>query len=97
MFHLLHPYSDTLNFLYFELLPFKKFGFICFNETPLKIMKNAFFHLKRPLRYLHFCHDFFVYVRKRFDKKVKLNFKSYDVINWETNNYDTHIAQYLRK
>ena len=56
-----------------------------------------FFHLKRPLRYLHFCHDFFVYVRKRFDKKVKFNFKSYDVINWETNNYDTHIAQYLRK
>ena len=24
-------------------------------------------------------------------------FKIYDIINWETNNYNTHITQYLKK
>ena len=32
---------------------------------------------------------------KRLVRKV--NLKIYDVINWETNNYNTHIAQYLKK
>ena len=31
-----------------------------------------------------------------FDKKVKVNFKIYDVIYWKTNNYNAHIAQYLK-
>ena len=32
-------------------------------------------------------------------KKAKVNFKIYDVINWKKiiNNYDTYIAQYLKK
>ena len=34
----------------------------------------------------------FGHVRNRLDKKAKV----YDVMNWETN-YNTHIAQYLRK
>ena len=29
--------------------------------------------------------------------KVKINFKFYDFINWETNNYYKHIAQFPRK
>ena len=32
-------------------------------------------------RYLHFCSDFFGHVEKRVDKKAKVNFKIYDVIN----------------
>ena len=26
-----------------------------------------------------------------------VNFKIYDTVNWITNNYNTHIAQYLKK
>ena len=48
------------------------------------------------LRFLNFCPDFFGHVGKRFDKKAKVNFKIYDVINWETNKYNTHIAQHSR-
>ena len=39
----------------------------------------------------------FGYVEKLFDNKVMVNFKIYDVTNWTTNNYNTHIAQYLKK
>ena len=47
-------------------------------------------------RYLNFCPDFFANAWKQFDKKANLNFKIYDVINWEANNYNTQIFQYLR-
>ena len=29
--------------------------------------------------------------------KAMVNVKIYDVINWEANNYNTHITQYLKK
>ena len=48
-------------------------------------------------RYLTFCLDFFGRVAKRLDKKDKVKFKIYDVTAWLTNNFDTHIAQYLEK
>ena len=35
---------------------------------------------------------YFILKKKRLDKKTKVNFKIYDVINWEINNYNTHIA-----
>ena len=35
---------------------------------------------------LNFCADFFGNVGKRLDKKVKVNFEMYDVINQETKN-----------
>ena len=34
---------------------------------------------------------------KGLGKTAKVNFKTYDVIDWETNNYKTHIAKYLKK
>ena len=34
---------------------------------------------------------------KRLDRKAKVNFEIYDVINWVTDNYNTHIARYLKK
>ena len=55
---------------------------------------------KRPFsfwRRLKFCSDLFGHVGKWPDKKDKFNFKIYDVIQWETNNYNTFIAQYLKK
>ena len=35
----------------------------------------------------HFVYDFL--------KKDKVNFKNYDIVTSETNNYNTHIVQYL--
>ena len=34
---------------------------------------------------------------KRLDQKAKINFNVYDVTTWETNSYNTHIAQHLKK
>ena len=45
------------------------------------------------LRYLKFCSDCLSHVEKRHDKKAKVNFKFSDVTNWETINYDIHIAE----
>ena len=39
----------------------------------------------------------FYRVKKRLDYKDKVNFKIYDVTAWLTNNYNTHIAQYLTR
>ena len=47
------------------------------------------------LRYFDFYRDFLVVQKNGLLRKV--NFKIYDVINRETNNYNTHIAQYLKK
>ena len=36
-------------------------------------------------------------IGKSFDKKGKVNFKIHDVANWNTKNYNKHIAKYLKK
>ena len=41
--------------------------------------------------------DFLVMQEKGVEQKYKVNFKIYDVTAWLTNNYNTHIAQYLTK
>ena len=46
-------------------------------------------------RYLSFCLDFLVMYRKGLIKKIKVNFKFYDVTAWLTNNCNIHIAQYF--
>ena len=64
------------------------------------MMKNVFyFILEAPfvLNILNFSPDFFGYGGKRFDMKINVNFKLYGVINWIANNYNTHIAEYLKK
>ena len=48
------------------------------------------------LRCLNFCSDFFSLAGKRLEKKAKVNFKICDFINFETKNFNTHIAQYLK-
>ena len=37
------------------------------------------------------------HVGKPLGKKVKANLKTYDVTNWGRNNYNTYIAQHLKK
>ena len=59
------------------------------NESPLKIIKKSFlFHFKTFLflRYLNFCPGIFDHIGKQLDKKTKVNFKIYDLKNWETKN-----------
>ena len=59
------------------------------------MLKNAFHFILKALVVLKIFKFFvilFGHLGKRLDKKSKI----YDVINWETNNYYTHIAQYLK-
>ena len=44
-----------------------------------------------------FWFDFLGYMDKWLDKKAKINFKIYNLRDWEINYYNTHIAQYLKK
>ena len=51
--------------------------------------KNAFYFTWKALFfswYLRFCIDFLVMYRKGLIKKIKVNFKFYDVTAWLTNN-----------
>ena len=62
--------------------------------------KYFLFHVKSSFlfsRYMNFCPDFFGHIGKRIDKKAKANFKIYYVTGWETNNYNTLFAKYLKK
>ena len=71
-----------------------------FNGKPLKMMKNVFHFMLKTLfvlKYLSYCADILGHVGKQLHKKAKVNFKIYDTRDWETNNYSTHIAQYLKK
>ena len=68
-----------------------KVVFVCFNESPLKMMKNAFDFLLKALFVFEIfpvCPDFFRYVKKRLDKRAMVNFKSYDVTHWTGNLYN---------
>ena len=50
-------------------------------------MKNAFCLSLKP----------FLFVEKRLDQKAVVSFNIYDVKDLEIDNYNTHIAQYLKK
>ena len=68
-------------------------------KSPLKMMKNAFYFTSNALfvlKMFKFLSSFFGNVSKRLDSDDKVNFKSYDVTAWLTNNRNTHIAQYLK-
>ena len=62
--------------------------------------KNIFYFMFKALFVLEiftFLSWLFGYKEKRLDKKVKVNSKVYDVTDWTANNYNTDIAQYLKK
>ena len=69
------------------------------NWNPFKNDKKCLFHLEssfRFLQYLNFCPDVFIDVEKGLDKKAKISFKIYNIIDWETNNCNTCTAKYLK-
>ena len=64
------------------------------------MMKNAFCFTEKALfvlKVFKFLSWLFGHVKKRLDKKDKVNFKFYDVTAWLANNRNTHIAQYFEK
>ena len=66
-------------------------------ESPLKIMKNAFYFTSKALfviKIFKFLSSFFGYVVKRLDKK-EVNFRFHDVTASLKNNHNTHITQYF--
>ena len=63
-------------------------------------MKNVFCFMLKALFVLEmftFLFWLFGYVEKPLDKKDMVIFEIYDVKDWTTNNYNTNIAQYLKK
>ena len=60
------------------------------------MMKNAFYFIML-LKIFEFFYWNFGHVGKRLDQKTKVNFTNYNVTVWQTNNYDTRIAHYLKK
>ena len=63
-------------------------------------MKNAFNFTSTALFVLKIFLNLFWNFgdgEKQFDKKVTVNFKIYDIKNWTINNYNIHIARYLKK
>ena len=68
-------------------------GFICLNESSLKIMINIFYFIFKS----SFCTDAFDYAGKRPDTKAKENFKIHDVKIWTTNDDNNGIARYFEK
>ena len=64
--------------------------------SPFKVMKNAFYFALKAL----FVLKIFNFLSWRFghaEKQTEVTFKAYDVTAWLTDNYNTHIANYLRK
>ena len=49
------------------------------------------------LKIFNFYLDFIDLVVKLLDKKAKVNFKIYGIMNWETSNYNTYIPKYLKR
>ena len=67
-------------------------------ESLLKMVKNAFYFTLKAffiLKIFKFLSWLFGQVSKRRDYKDKVKFKFYNITSWLTNNYNTHIAQYL--
>ena len=64
--------------------------------SPSKMMKNNFYFTLKSLfvlKTLKYLCQVFGHIQTRTDLKAKISFKIYDVINWETNNYNIEITQ----
>ena len=57
-------------------------------------MKNVFYFMLKALLFQEIFNflSWIGYLGKLLDKKVKVNFKIYDHIDWITNNYNTYIV-----
>ena len=94
------PFKIEFPFFKGSLSGLRQFLTIFIFESPSKMIENAFYFMLKALFVLEiFTHlsYLFGYVEKRLDKKAMVNFKIYYVTEWTTNNYNTHITQYLKK
>lgn len=74
--------------------------FTTLSESPLKMTKSVFCFILKTcfvFKIFKFLWWSFRSYRKRSDKEANVNFENYDVTYWETNNYNKHTAQYLKK
>ena len=63
---------------------------------------ETYFYYEKVQRTMHNCiippyniwffPEFFGHVGEWIDEKAKVNFKTFDATDWETNNYNTNIA-----
>ena len=68
----------------------KQIFFICFNDSPSKVMKNAFYFILKALSVLKifkFLSWLFGHVGKTAWLERQVNFEIYDVTPWLTKNY----------
>ena len=68
-------------------------------KTLLKWWNVLFILSKKLFSFLWYSNtfsDFFGSAEKRLDQKDEVNFKIYDLINYETNTSSIRIAQYLK-
>ena len=63
------------------------------SESPLKMMKHAFYFTLKAIFVLEIFALTFLYAEKWLVKKAMVNFKFYDVTDCKTNIYSTHITQ----
>ena len=71
--------------------PSKRFIFIYFNGSPLKVTTNDFYFMIKTIFVLEifaFLSWLFGYVEKRLEKKAMGIFKIYGATDWTTNNYN---------
>ena len=63
------------------------------------MMKNAFYLTlnRKILKCLKTSFSLLGHIEKWLKQKDKVNFKTYDIATWETNNNNTHTVQYLKK
>ena len=69
--------------------------FICFNDSPSKIMINTFHFILTTIsviKIFKLLSWVFWNIGKRLNYEDKVNFEIYGVTDWLTNNYNTHIA-----
>ena len=99
-FRLIKEYIYIANILKVGLSPTKKICFICFSESPLKMMKNAFYSTLKALfvfKVLNFCPEVLIKQKKWLGQNDKVNFKIYGVKTQLRNHCNTHIVQYFTK
>ena len=67
-------------------------------KNPLEMMTNAFYFALKALYLLKIFKFLSWHLDNVEEKRLDwVNLKIYDATNWETNNWNTHIVQYLEK
>ena len=77
----------------------RKFFIICFNDSPSKMMKNAFYFVLKALfvlKIFKFLFWLFGHVEKTAWLKRYVNIEIHDLTAWLIKNYNTHFTQISR-